>query len=51
MPFIKTLTSLVILFVAVNLGMTIYNSLNRAWRERFENQNLPHLAPSHHPNS
>lgn len=44
MGVIKTLTTIAILFVAFNLVMTIYNSINRAWRERFENP--PHLRPA-----
>ena len=45
MGVIKTLTTIAILFVAFNLEMTVYNSINRAWRERFENP--PHLFLVH----
>jgi len=51
MGVIKTLTTMAIIFVAFNLVMTVYNSINRAWRERFENP--PHLRPAinqNHPN-
>ena len=36
MPIVKTFVSLMILFVAVNLGMTIYNSIKRYIREGFQ---------------
>lgn len=37
MPIVKTITTIAIIFVAFNLLMTVYNSINRAWRERFKN--------------
>ena len=36
MPLVKTFVSLMILFVAVNLVLTIYNSINRWMREGFQ---------------
>ena len=40
MNFVKIFVSLMILFVAVNLLLTIYRLLNRKWREGLENSNL-----------
>ena len=40
MNFVKIFVSLMILFVAVNLLLTIYRLLNRKWREGLENTNL-----------
>ena len=37
MGFVKILVSLMILFVAVNLILTIYGLLNKKWREGLEN--------------
>ena len=37
MPFVNIFTSIVILFVAVNLAWLIYQFLNRKWREGLEN--------------
>ena len=37
MDFVKIFVSLMILFVAVNLLLTIYRLLNRKWREGLEN--------------
>ena len=37
MNFVKLFVSLMILFVAVNLLLTIYRLLNRKWREGLEN--------------
>ena len=39
MDFVKIFVSLMILFVAVNLLLTIYRLLNRKWREGLENAN------------
>ena len=39
MIFVKIFVSLMILFVAVNLVLTIYKLLNRKWREGLENAN------------
>ena len=37
MNFVKVFVSLMILFVAINLALTIYHVLNRKWREGLEN--------------
>ena len=37
MNFVKVFVSLMILFVAINLVLTIYHVLNRKWREGLEN--------------
>jgi hypothetical protein len=46
MPFVKIITSIALLFVSINLMMTIYNSINRTWRENFETQNNFHPPSS-----
>lgn len=44
MDFVKIFVSLMILFVAVNLLLTIYRLLNRKWREGLENADTQALA-------
>jgi len=44
MSFVKIITSIALLFVSINLMMTIYNSINRTWRENFETQSNFHSS-------
>ena len=51
MNFVKIFVSLMILFVAVNLLLTIYRLLNRKWREGLENASAATTATTAAPDS